>query len=79
MGLTYEGPTVPIKVRCGCRSPQTLPVWLVSDTLAFLRQSLRGSLKPEAPVMTYRCRHCKQIVVLTASDIYLSTGPPGAS
>jgi len=48
-------------------------VWLVSDTLAFLRQSLSGLLEPDAPVMTYRCRHCKQIVVLTASDIYLST------
>jgi hypothetical protein len=78
MGLTYEGPTVPIRVRCGCRTPQTLPVWLVSDPLAFLRQTLSGALAPDAPVMTYRCRHCKQITVITAADIYLSTEPTGA-
>ncbi len=72
MGLTYEGPTVPIRVRCGCRATQTLPVWLVSDTLVYLRQTLGGSLAPDQPVMTYRCRHCKQIVPVTASDLYLS-------
>jgi hypothetical protein len=73
MRLNYEGPTVPIRVRCGCRASRTLPVWLVSDTLVFLRRSLNGALAPEMPVMTYRCRHCKEIVTLTASDVYLST------
>jgi hypothetical protein len=72
MGLAYEGPTVPIRVRCGCRTSRTLPLWLVSDTLVFLRQNLNGSLTADAPVMTYRCRHCKEIVILTAGDVYLS-------
>jgi hypothetical protein len=72
MQPTFAGPAVPIRARCGCGGARTLPVWLVSDTLVTLRQQLNGTLKPDDPVMTYRCRHCKQIVILTASEVYLS-------
>jgi hypothetical protein len=48
-------------------------VWLVSETLVRLRNLLDGALAPDDPVMTYRCRKCKEIVVLTASDLYLAS------
>ena len=71
MQPSYTGPTVPIRTRCGCGGSKTLPVWLVSDTLVTLRRLLDGALDPDQPVMTYRCRVCKEIVVLTAADVYL--------
>lgn len=73
MQPTYSGPTVPIRTRCGCGGSKTLPVWLVSETLVRLRHLLEGALAPDDPVMTYRCRKCKEIVVLTAADLYLAS------
>jgi hypothetical protein len=45
---------------------------MASDGLAELRRCLRGKLPPELPVMTYWCRYCKTVVILTARDLYLA-------
>jgi len=68
------GPAVPIRARCGCEGPRTLPLRFVSDTLAVLRQNVGDLLGPETPVLTYRCRTCKQIIALTARDLFLVDG-----
>ncbi len=65
-------PAVPIKAQCSCPSRRTLPVWLVSDTLTEIRAALTGVIAPDRPVLTYRCRVCKDIVVLRARDLYLT-------
>ncbi len=65
-------PAVPIKARCSCTAKRTLPVWLVSDTLTEIRAALMGVIAPDCPVLTYRCRVCKDIVVLRARDLYLT-------
>ncbi len=65
-------PVVPLKVRCACANRRTLPVWLVSDTLTELRSALAGVLQPARPVLTYRCRFCKQTIVLRAKDLFLT-------
>lgn len=65
-------PAVPIKARCACSTSRTLPVWLVSDTLKLLRERLAGALDPDQPVLTYRCRSCKQIIALKARDLFLT-------
>lgn len=64
-------PAVPIKASCSCAGKRTLPVWLVSDTLTEMRAALAGVIEPDRPVLTYRCRVCKDIVVLRARDLYL--------
>jgi uncharacterized protein YlaI len=33
---------------------------------------LLGKLDGDQPVMTYWCRHCKQVVALTARDRFLA-------
>jgi len=65
-------PTVSIRVPCGCGAPRSLPIRLVRNALAHLRAQAGEMLQPDEPVMTYRCRHCKQIVVLRARDLYLA-------
>jgi len=65
-------PTVSIRAPCGCAVPRSLPIRLVSNALRQLRAEAGGLLRPDEPVMTYRCRHCKQIVVLRARDLYLA-------
>ena len=70
--LRQVGPTVPLEARCACPSVRRLPVRLASDGLAELRRCLRGKLPPELPVMTYWCRYCKTVVILTARDLYLA-------
>ena len=65
-------PAVPVKARCGCPTRRTLPVWLVSDTLSFLRSRLAGEIAPGRPVLTYRCRFCKEVVILRARDLFLA-------
>ena len=66
------GPTVPLDVRCACSITRRAPVRLASDGLAELRRHLRGHLPENLPVLTYWCRHCKQVTTLTASDLYLT-------
>ncbi len=68
-------PAVPIRVRCSCASRRTLPVWLVSDALTQIRVALNGVLGPDRPVMTYRCRVCKDLVILRARDLDLADAP----
>lgn len=70
-------PAVPIRARCSCTTRRTLPVWLVSDTLTEIRAALAGVLAPDRPVLTYRCRVCKDVVVLHARDLYFVDGEPG--
>ncbi|HET9981959.1 MAG TPA: hypothetical protein VFQ38_00160 [Longimicrobiales bacterium] len=65
-------PAVPIKARCACHTSRTLPVWLVTDALTVLRERLSGALEPDQPVLTYRCRSCKQIIALSARDLFLT-------
>ncbi len=65
-------PAVPIRARCSCPSRRTLPVRLVSDTLTEIRAALAGVIEPDRPVLTYRCRVCKDIVVLRARDLFLA-------
>lgn len=66
-------PVVPISARCACSSRRTLPLRLVSDTLTELRGALAGTIHPSTPVLTYRCRYCKSIVVLRARDLFLTS------
>ena len=68
------GPAVPIRARCGCDGPRALPLRFVADTLTLLRQRVGAALEPETPVLTYRCRTCKQIIALTARDLFLVDG-----
>lgn len=51
--------------------PRTLPVWMVSDSLTQIRALLKGKLTADVPVQTYRCRHCKAVVTLTAGALHL--------
>jgi hypothetical protein len=44
----------------------------MSDTLSELRLYLRGRMPASRPVLTYRCRHCKEVVVITAGQLYLA-------
>lgn len=66
------GPTVPLDVHCACPTPRRVPVRIASDALAELRRAVLGRLDGDQPVMTYWCRHCKQVVALTARDLFLS-------
>jgi hypothetical protein len=68
------GPTVPLDVHCACASARRVPLRLSSDGLALLRQHLLGKLPGDLPIMTYFCRHCKQVATLTAADLYLTDG-----
>jgi hypothetical protein len=65
------GPAVPIRARCGCDGPRALPLRFVSDTLSVIRQHIGPVLMPDTPVLTYRCRTCKQIIALTARYLFL--------
>lgn len=65
-------PAVPVRVRCACSVARALPIRLVSDTLSEIRAALAGRIEPRRPVMTYRCRICKEIVILRAEDLYLA-------
>lgn len=69
-------PAVPIRIRCSCTSRRTLPVWFVSDALTQMRAALAGVLGPDRPIMTYRCRLCKDLVILRARDLYLVDPEP---
>lgn len=68
------GPAVPIRARCGCAGPRALPLRFVADTLTELRKKVGTTLEPDTPVLTYRCRTCKQIIALTARDLFLVDG-----
>lgn len=77
MSLTQKehqpvGPTVALNVRCGCATARRVPIRLASDGLSLLRQHVRGQLPGDLPIMTYKCRHCKQVATLTAADLYLA-------
>ncbi len=72
-------PTVPVRAACGCAEVRTLPLRLVSDALARLRREAGGKLDPDEPVLTYRCRHCKQVIVLRAQQLYLAGPYTGTS
>lgn len=64
-------PTVPLKIDCGCKYTRSIPLHMVSDTLAKLREIIDGEMDADTPIQTFRCRHCKEIVELTAKDLYL--------
>lgn len=66
------GPTVALDVHCGCATTRRIPIRMASDGLAVLRSHLNGKLPRELPVMTYWCRHCKQLATLTVGDLYLA-------
>lgn len=72
MRAAEVGPTVPIRVTCSCPGERSLPLRLLSDTLSELRLYLRGRMPASRPVLTYRCRHCKEVVVITAGQLYLA-------
>lgn len=57
--------TVTIHATCRCRP---LPVRLVKETVEVFKGL---HLRRETPVLTYRCRDCKQIVTVTAGQMRL--------
>lgn len=66
------GPTVALDAHCACPLPRRVPVRIAAEALAELRRALQGRLDGDQPVMTYWCRNCKQVVPLTAGDLFLS-------
>lgn len=37
-----------------------------------LRNAVADVLPPDAPLMTYRCRVCKEVIVLRAADLHFA-------
>ncbi len=64
--------TLPVRVSCGCGRARRLPLRVLATAAADLRDLNGRPLPPDVPVMTYRCRVCKEIVVLRAIDLHFS-------
>ncbi|MEN8376991.1 MAG: hypothetical protein ABFS34_16325 [Gemmatimonadota bacterium] len=61
--------TLPVRVACGCGT-RRLPLRVIPGPASDLRQAAGGTISPDTPVMTYRCRVCKEVVVLRAGDLH---------
>lgn len=69
-GGSAEGEALAVRGACGCGRHRSLPLRVIPDTASHLRNAIGDALPPETPLMTYRCRVCKQLIVLRASDLH---------
>ncbi len=63
---------LPVSASCGCGRARRLPLRVLATAAADLRDGEGKPLPPDLPVMTYRCRVCKEVVVLRAVDLHFS-------
>jgi hypothetical protein len=61
--------TLPVQVACGCGT-RRLPLRVIPGSAADLRRAMGDTIASDTPVMTYRCRVCKEVVVLRAGDLH---------
>jgi hypothetical protein len=63
---------LPVRATCGCGSARPLPLRVLPEALSVLVGSGGEELRPDTPLMTYRCRVCKEVVVLRAADLHFT-------
>lgn len=64
--------TLPVSASCRCGRARRLPLRVLATAASDLRDVKGRPLPPDLPLMTYRCRVCKEVVVLRAIDLHFS-------
>ncbi|HSM36499.1 MAG TPA: hypothetical protein VK837_08910 [Longimicrobiales bacterium] len=68
---------LPVRATCGCGSARRLPLRVLPEAVSALAGAAGEDLRPDTPLMTYRCRVCKEVVVLRAADLHFTNPMPG--
>jgi hypothetical protein len=71
--LDVGAKALPVRGTCGCGSARSLPLRVLPDGVTALIASVGEGLHPDTPLMTYRCRVCKEVVVLRAVDLHFAS------
>lgn len=67
---------LPVRATCGCGSARRLPLRVLPEAVSVLSGAGVDDLRPDTPLMTYRCRLCKEVVVLRAADLHFTNPIP---